>query len=287
MAEYEWEKYLEEDRDQPTPGAKTTELPGYGDPMRGDDPTGEVGNIFAGGPGGSTGAGGDLYGDLLGGGKDGPEADPLMRTLPWKPAPGTQGPEFPGSIIGRGAEDPANGQVVDEAAGGIPDVNELRAEPWTTEFEQAALSRADELASEKYNALRQAKQMEMARRGIGPDSPLYQKFMDRIDADQAREGAGFRRNLQIEKVDRRQKNLAAARLIEQQADTMERQRMMDLLQMMSGAPNLLGQQANIQQLIAQITGQRAASAEAGASSAMGGVGDLLAALLESGILGGG
>lgn len=151
---------------------------------------------------------------------------------------------------------------------GIPDVEELRAEPWTTEFEQAALARADELVGERYNALRQQRQMTLARQGVGPDSPLYGRRMGELDVEQAKELSSFRRRLQIEKIDRRQRNLEKARGVEQQAENIEQQRLMLLLALMSGGPDVLGR-------LASAWGQASGQAGQEAGEAWGGLGDLL------------
>ncbi len=164
-------------------------------------------------------------------------------------------------------------------ASGSRDIDELRAEPWTTEFEQAALARADELVNERYKALREQKAMELASRGILPGSGLWEREMGRIDRAAAREMADFRRELQLKKIDLRQQRLAQARAIEAMMESMERQRLFDLLAMLSGDPNYALAAGQLVTSLVPLLGQQAAMFGSGASQAFGNLGDLFAMLL--------
>lgn len=199
--------------------------------------------------------------------------EPLARR-PFSPVPFSPVPEQPLTGPQPPVRGPQGGRILSEGvpAGqggyGIPDIDELRAEPWTTEFEQAALARADELVAERYNALRQQRAEEMARRGVTPDSPFYMSEMRKVDAEQARELSNFRRNLQVEKIDRRQRNLREARSVESLVDAMERQRLSELYSMVSGMPY----QADPN--IAALLAQQGALAQQGQADLWGGIGDL-------------
>ncbi|MDR7534694.1 MAG: hypothetical protein QN162_15340 [Armatimonadota bacterium] len=171
---------------------------------------------------------------------------------------------------------PFAGQV----GSGSSDIDELRAAPWTSAFEQAALAQADELVNQRYQALREQRAQELARRGITPDSGLWQREMGRIDRDAAREAAAFRRNLQLQAIDRRQRNLAAARAIEAMMENIERQRLFDLLAMLSGNPNYAGAAGQAAAGLAPLLGQQAALFGQAAGSAFGNLGDLFALLLD-------
>lgn len=200
-----------------------------------------------------------------GGSRSEPEPD-LFRSLLRGSAPSAQQP----TIGGGSFEELFGSGGGGEGGYGSPDVDELRAEPWSTEFEQAAISRADELSSQKYNSLRQQRADEMARQGIGPDSPFWQSEMRKIDAEQAGDSSKFRRQLQLEKVDKRQSNLREARSVELMMDMLERQRIMDMLGLSGGGldPNL-----------AAILGGQASEAGRAAGEASGGLGELIAALI--------
>jgi len=165
------------------------------------------------------------------------------------------------------------------AGSGFSDIDELRAEPWSTEFEQQALSRADELVSERYNVMRQRRAMELARQGMDPRSRFYQSQMQKIDQDQARELSGFRRELQLKKVSERERRLAAARGVEYSLDQQERQRLMDILAMISGDPNYTMGASGIAQSLAQLFGQQQALATQQSGESFGNLGDLFGMLL--------
>lgn len=189
-------------------------------------------------------------------------------------APGQQ---MPGQVIP--ADDPRANPAEPESSG-YGDIDELRAAPWTTAFEQAALSRGDELVNERYNTTRQQRTTDLARRNIDPKSPLFQREMGRIDQDQAKELADFRRKLQLESIDRRQRNLGQARTLETQIDEQERQRMMDLLSVLTGNPNFVGAAGNQAANLASIAAQQGMVQQGMANSGFGSAGNMFAELLN-------
>ena len=227
-----------------------------------------------------------------------PEVPPVPtppggRTLPFIGAPSGGGllptPRAPISGDRRieYAQAPAGGgaPLAGEPSPGVPagsgfsDIDELRAEPWSTEFEQQALARADELVGERYNVMRQRRAMEMARQGMDPRSKFYQSQMAKVDQDQARELSNFRRDLQLKKVSERERRLAAARGVEYSLDQQERQRLMDILAMISGDPNYTMGASGIAQSLAQLFGQQQALATQQSGESFGNLGDLFGMLL--------
>ena len=208
---------------------------------------------------------------------------PGGTTLPFVGAPTTPTSPLP-QLTTPGTPLPATGApapATSEPTGsGFRDIDELRAEPWSTEFEQSALARADELASERYNVLRKKKSMEMAQRGLDPRSRLYGRAMDEIDRDQAREASSFRRDLQLRKIGERERRTAAARGVEYQLDQTERQRLMDLVAILSGDPNYTMGASQIGASLAGLLGQQQALATQSAADSFGGLGDLFGMLLS-------
>lgn len=209
--------------------------------------------------------------------------DDVWYKQPETPGGGLLPPGFEGPLMPGGAGVPGQKPPATEAQGGegFADIDELRAEPWTTEFEQAAISRADELVGQKWNTVRQARTMDLARRNIDPTSPLWQSEMGKIDRDQAREVADFRRKLQIEKVDRRQRNLEQARGLEQNLHNMERQGIFDLLAIIAQNPGFIQSAGNMAGQGAGISAALARSLGLEANEAYGSAGDMFAELMRS------
>lgn len=197
---------------------------------------------------------------------------PHLRPLPPRIFPGVS----PGlrAVDEQGRPIGPDGTPLREQPFGVPDIDELRAEPWSTAFEQAAIARADELSGEKYNSLRQQRAEEMARRGITPQSPFWQSEMRKIESEQARESSGFRRQLQIEKIDRRERRTREARELELLLDQLEQQRISQMF-------GLLGGGFEPDEGLLQFLSQQQAAGGQGISSGLGGIGDLIAAWLGS------
>lgn len=101
-------------------------------------------------------------------------------------------------------------------------LDRLLADPYSTEYEQAALARASDLASQQYKTLRQQRTDELARRGMVPESPYWQSEMAAIDRAQAQGSADFANQLQVERMNRQREALAQALQIELALAQMEK-----------------------------------------------------------------
>lgn len=192
--------------------------------------------------------------------------------------PGGPQPPAPISVNDPRATAPQTPEAAADQYGTLPDVEELRADPYTAKYEQSAIARADELSSERFNTLRQQRANEMARQGIGPDSPFWQSEMRKIDQGQAVESSNFRRNLELDKVQQRYSRLAQARTVEAQQAEMERQQLADLYAMVSGTPY---QPSNALAQMMAIQGQRANEGASAMGSGAQGIGDLIAAYMAT------
>jgi len=213
----------------------------------------------------------------------GPGANPWAAATPI-PAPATPGAPAPTAPV-PAAQPPAQptpdaemgalGGTEADGGYGVPDIDYLRGEPWSGGFEQAAIARADELVSQKYNALRRQRAQEMSNRGIGPDSPFWQSEMRKVEQAAAQESAGFRRQLQIDKMGERRSRLAEARSVEVLLDQMERQRISEMM------AYLTGNQFQPTSELANILGAQSAAAGQGVGQAAGGIGEIISAWLAS------
>lgn len=207
------------------------------------------------------------------------EREPAKAVAPLPPVAPHLRPLPPRIVPDGPSEQPARGTPVpDEQLArepfGVPDIEELRGDPFSSAFEQAAIARADELSGEKYNSLRQQRAEEMARRGITPQSPFWQSEMRKIESEQARESSAFRRQLQIEKIDRRERRTREARELELLLDQLEQQRISQMF-------GLLGGGFEPDEGLLQFLSQQQAAGGQGISSGLGGIGDLIAAWLGS------